>query len=153
MKWFMTSPFSCRMSTYFMTSDITATVKDDIMRTNTAIPNNITAEEAQKWAEAYVNDPENAEQVEEAKGFMKHQAAYPECWDAMINDCDYILKKVPLEQVKAPVHIIHGTADCDIKYSQGVQAHEAIPGSILVTQERGGHWLNVHPNWKENYSQ
>jgi pimeloyl-ACP methyl ester carboxylesterase len=154
MKWYMTSPFACRMTTYFMTNDITSMIKDDILRSNTCTPNpNITPEEAQKWAEAYVKDPVNAEAVEEAKGFMKNGAAYPWYWDAMMNDTQYMREKVPFDQVKCPVHIIHGTADTDIKYSQAVQLHEGIPGSILVTQDRGGHWVNVHPNFKENYAQ
>jgi pimeloyl-ACP methyl ester carboxylesterase len=47
-----------------------------------------------------------------------------------------------LEEIAAPLLVIHGTADPLIPYPHGVALAEAVPGSTLVTIDGGGHELH-----------
>lgn len=47
-----------------------------------------------------------------------------------------------LNEIAAPLLVIHGTADPLIPYAHGVALAEAVPGSTLVTVEGGGHELH-----------
>ena len=83
---------------------------------------------------------------------MINGPAYPDHYDGIINDLEYYKVAIPFDQVKVPVHMIHGDADADIKYEQAVQAQKGIADSILITQVDGGHSCNTHPNYKENFA-
>ena len=63
-RWGMTSPLVARMMTYWMTSDFASAMKEDIMTSNKVKPNCISADEAQKLAEAFAADPYNKELID-----------------------------------------------------------------------------------------
>jgi pimeloyl-ACP methyl ester carboxylesterase len=48
----------------------------------------------------------------------------------------------PLEELAAPLLVIHGTADPLLPYPHGVALAEAVPGAELVTVDGGGHELH-----------
>jgi pimeloyl-ACP methyl ester carboxylesterase len=57
------------------------------------------------------------------------------------------LTRVPLEQVRCPALIVHGTHDADVKFFDGVYAYEHIPGAERFWIEEGSHlgfWLSPH---------
>jgi pimeloyl-ACP methyl ester carboxylesterase len=57
------------------------------------------------------------------------------------------LTHMPFEQVRCPTLIIHGTHDADVKFHQGVYAHEHIPGAERLWIAEGSHlgfWLSPH---------
>jgi pimeloyl-ACP methyl ester carboxylesterase len=57
------------------------------------------------------------------------------------------LTHLPLEQVRCPALIVHGTHDADVKFYHGVYAHERIPGAERFWIEEGSHlgfWLSPH---------
>jgi pimeloyl-ACP methyl ester carboxylesterase len=57
------------------------------------------------------------------------------------------LAHLPLEQVRCPSLIIHGTHDADVKFFDGVYAYENIPGAERFWIEYESHlgfWLSPH---------
>jgi pimeloyl-ACP methyl ester carboxylesterase len=57
------------------------------------------------------------------------------------------LPALPLEQVRCPALVVHGTHDADVKFYHGVFAHERIAGAERVWIEEGDHlgfWLSPH---------
>lgn len=55
------------------------------------------------------------------------------------------LTRVPVEQVRCPTLIVHGTHDADVKFYDGVYAYENIPGAERFWIEEGSHlgfWLS-----------
>ena len=57
------------------------------------------------------------------------------------------LTHVPVEQVRCPTLVIHGTHDADVKFYDGVYAYEHIPGAERLWIEEGSHlgfWLSPH---------
>lgn len=57
------------------------------------------------------------------------------------------LTHVPLEQVRCPSLIVHGTHDADVKFYDGVYAYENIPGAERFWIEYESHlgfWLSPH---------
>jgi pimeloyl-ACP methyl ester carboxylesterase len=57
------------------------------------------------------------------------------------------LTDLPLEQVRCPALIVHGTHDADVKFHHGVYAHEHIGGAERFWIEEGSHlgfWLSPH---------
>lgn len=55
------------------------------------------------------------------------------------------LPDLPLEQVRCPTLVVHGTHDADVKFYHGVFAYERIAGSERVWIEEGDHlgfWLS-----------
>ena len=100
-----------------------------------------------------MRDPYHKETLENTMGFMKNGAAYPDHYDnGIMNDVEYYKVKIPFDQVKVPVHMMHGTADPDVFYTQAEQAHAGIADSILVTLENAGHTLNISPMYKEAFA-
>ena len=60
------------------------------------------------------------------------------------------LTHLPLEKVRCPSLIIHGTRDADVKFYDGVYAYEQIPRCERYWIEEGSHlgyWLS--PNARE----
>ena len=56
-----------------------------------------------------------------------------------------LLHHLPLEQVRCPSLIIHGTHDADVKFYDGVYAYENIPNAERYWIEEGSHlgfWLS-----------
>jgi len=57
------------------------------------------------------------------------------------------LTHVPVEQVRCPTLVVHGTHDADVKFHHGVYAHEHITGAERFWIEEGSHlgfWLSPH---------
>ncbi len=57
------------------------------------------------------------------------------------------LRHVPVECVTCPSLIVHGTHDADVKFYDGVYAHESIPNAEHFWIEEGSHlgfWLSPH---------
>ena len=135
------SPFVGRMATHAMTSNKVMAVPIDLMTANKIQPGSFTQAEADKRAEEIKNDPYFTVMLDDMCHFMKLGCAYPVSWDAMSTDLEYYEDKIPFDQVKCPVHMIHGDCDNDIEYAQSVQAHEGIPGSVFVTIKKGTHSL------------
>ena len=57
------------------------------------------------------------------------------------------LDRLPLEQVRCPSMIVHGTHDADVKFYDGVHAYENIPGAERFWIEHESHlgfWLSPH---------
>jgi len=58
-----------------------------------------------------------------------------------------VLHHLDLEPIRCPTLIVHGTHDSDVKFYDGVYAHEHIRGSERFWIEEGSHtgfWLNRH---------
>jgi len=57
------------------------------------------------------------------------------------------LTHLPLERVRCPTLIVHGTHDADVTFDHGVYAHEHITGAARVWIAEGSHlgfWLSPH---------
>lgn len=57
------------------------------------------------------------------------------------------LTRLPLADVRCPTLVVHGTHDADVNFSDGVHAHELIPGAERFWIEAGSHlgfWLSPH---------
>jgi pimeloyl-ACP methyl ester carboxylesterase len=71
---------------------------------------------------------------------------YSERKKGNVNDMEEFLKSthLPLEQIRCPSLIIHGTHDADVKFFDGVYEH--IPGAERYWIEEGDHtgfWLDI----------
>lgn len=65
--------------------------------------------------------------LSESKNFFALGAAYPEAYyEAIGYDLDYYKDVIPYDQIKVPVHMIHGDLDGDIPFTQAEQAHAGI---------------------------
>lgn len=65
------------------------------------------------------------------------------------------LTHLPLEQVRCPSLIIHGTHDAAVKFFDGVYAYEHIPGAVRYWIEEGDHfgfWLSQHAEQVQEYA-
>jgi 2-hydroxy-6-oxonona-2,4-dienedioate hydrolase len=75
------------------------------------------------------------------------KSTYPyEARDAgRVNDGEQFsrLPRWPLEQIKCPTLIVHGTADTTVPFAQALFAHEQIAGSRLEAFEGGDHFISV----------
>ena len=57
------------------------------------------------------------------------------------------LTRVPVEQVRCPTLVVHGTRDADVPFHHGVYAHEHIPAAEHLWIEEGSHlgfWLSPY---------
>lgn len=108
-------------------------------------------------AEAYFTRKQLKEHMEYAmnspgmldfiKAFMNTMNPYNPRKPGTDNDLEQCLKltHLPLENIRCPSLIIHGTHDADVKFYDGVYAHEHISGSERYWIEEGSHlgfWLN-----------
>lgn len=85
------------------------------------------------------------------KALLDTMNPYAERKKGNLNDMNEFSKlthlHLPLEQVKCPSLIIHGTHDADVKFADGVYAYEHIPGAQRYWIEEGDHlgfWLSPH---------
>ena len=94
----------------------------------------------------------NEEAMDFVKAFMNTMYPYKPRQAGTENDMGITRKlhHLPVEKVKCPTLVIHGTHDSDVKLYDGVYAHEHIEGSERYWIEEGSHigfWIN--PNAKE----
>lgn len=83
------------------------------------------------------------------RAFMDTMAPYHARKAGNDNDTALLhrLTRVPVEQVRCPSLIVHGTHDADVNFSHGVYAYEHIPGAERFWIEEGSHlsfWLSSH---------
>ena len=76
--------------------------------------------------------------------FIAIGAMWPESWDTILVDMEYYKEKIPFDQIKVPTIMVHGDCDDDINYSNSLNAHKGIEGSILITQKNGSHSCQFH---------
>ena len=66
------------------------------------------------------------------------------------------LTHLPVEQVRCPTLIVHGTHDADVKFHHGVYAHEHIARAERFWIEEGSHlgfWLSPHATQAQTAAQ
>ena len=72
------------------------------------------------------------------------QTAYPTSLrlSGMLNDARQIdsLDEIPLESIRVPTLVIHGTADEVVPYAQGVRSASRIPGAKFLPVLEGTHY-------------
>ena len=72
------------------------------------------------------------------------QTAYPTSLrlSGMLNDAHQIdhLEEIPLESIRVPTLVIHGTADEVVPYAQGVRSASRIPGAKFLPVLEGTHY-------------
>lgn len=90
---------------------------------------------------------------EEAKAFvqafMNAMNPYDKRKPGTDNDMAHMreLTHLPVEKITCPTLIVHGTHDADVKFYDGVYAHEHIAGSERFWIEEGSHlgfWISPH---------
>lgn len=123
------------------------------MTANELKPGCVTDQQAEEQAAKRAKDPYVKGMIDAMPIFPALGPCYPAGFDAMCVDIDYYKIKIPFDQVKVPVHMIHGECDNDIPYTQAVQAHKGIEGSILITEKNGTHSCQNHPEWNAHIDQ
>lgn len=103
-------------------------------------------EQRKRQIEYVLNEPEAFTFLKALLGTMN---PYAERKEGNLNDMNGFSKltHLPLEQVRCPSLIIHGTHDADVKFSDGVYAYEHIPGAQRYWIDEGDHlgfWLSPH---------
>ncbi|MEN6611151.1 MAG: alpha/beta hydrolase [Methanoregulaceae archaeon] len=113
-----------------------------------------TKKQMQEHLDFVMNDPDAREFV---IAFMNTMYPYRPRKDGTENDMAHsrVLHHLALENIRCPTLIIHGTHDSDVKFYDGVYAHEHIPGSERFWIEEGSHtsfWLNRHAKEAQQYA-
>ncbi len=103
-----------------------------------------TKDQIEKHVEHALSSPEKIDFV---RAFMTTMNPYNLRKPGTDNDMiqSKKLKRLPLDRIKCPSLIIHGTHDADVKFYDGVYAYESIPLSERYWIEEGSHlgfWLN-----------
>jgi pimeloyl-ACP methyl ester carboxylesterase len=90
------------------------------------------------WAEAH---PELCEEMIAAR--LEHPTP-PECWRAQfVATGPYLVAGVPVEEIAAPVLVVHGDADRVVPLSNGLLLARRIPGAELVVVPGCGHVVQL----------
>jgi hypothetical protein len=92
-------------------------IKADIMTANNVEKDCISDKDAEAQAELRVKDPYTKGMRDGMGIFVCLGPCYPAGYDAMVNDLEYYKEPIPFDQVKVPVHMIHGVCDDDIPYT------------------------------------
>ena len=69
----------------------------------------------------------------------------------MKGEIEQFSEKIPLENIKVPTLVAHGTLDGDVQFWQAKQAADLIPGAQLYAVEAAHHLINFHPKSKEMF--
>jgi len=86
------------------------------------------------WAEA------NPKLVEEFIAARAEHPTPPECWRAQfVATGPYLVAGVPVEEISAPVLVVHGDADRVVPLSNGLLLARRIPGAELAVVSGCGH--------------
>ena len=100
--------------------------------------------ECRREAERIVRSPEMLDWVSELSGSA---APWEDRSDGFHNDMaqfrEIEASPLPLEQIRCPAFILHGTADGDVPFSHAEQAHRRIPNATLHAPEGVWHLLWV----------
>lgn len=137
----MMSPLGMRLSTWMIRRFPRSTIRQLIAEEST-----YSAEQVNQVTDRIMSDPGLIEFLEgmtqSGTPWEDRQAGF---------DCDIEAirhleeQPLPLEQIKCPTLIVHGTADDDVPYSVALQAHERINDSQLHTMEDACHLLWIDP--------
>jgi pimeloyl-ACP methyl ester carboxylesterase len=105
-----------------------------------------TRQEVRAHADAALRSPEAVAFVQ---GLLATMDPYAPRKPGLDNDMAVLarLTHAPVEQVRCPTLVVHGTHDADVKFADGVYAYEHIPGAERVWVEQGSHlafWLGPH---------
>lgn len=144
------APIVGRYGSKYMPKYAKDVMKMDIMTANNQKKDIITDKEADEIASQRVKDPYLQTQIKDMRIFPMIGPLWPSSWEAMIVDLDYYKEKIDFSQIKTPTHIIHGDCDDDIPYQQSVNAAAGIEGAIFLTQKRGTHSCQFHPEWNSH---
>lgn len=73
------------------------------------------------------------------------------------NDMNIALKltHLPVEKIKCPTLVVHGTHDSDVKFYDGVYVYENLPGAERLWIEEGSHicfWVNERSKEAQTYA-
>ncbi|MBN1431513.1 MAG: alpha/beta hydrolase [Methanomicrobiaceae archaeon] len=87
-----------------------------------------------------------------ATAFMNTMYPYKPRKAGTMNDVDIsrTIRHLPVEKIKCPTLVVHGTHDADVKFYDGVYAYEHIENAERIWVEEGSHlcfWIN--PKSKE----
>ena len=135
------TPLGMRMGEWMLSKFPRATVKQLIKEEST-----YSADQVKQATERVTSDPRLMK-------FLKVMTQSSTPWEdrqqGFDNDIEMIRavedEPLPLEMVKCPTLIVHGTADDDVPYSVAVQAHERMAESELHTMENACHLLWIDP--------
>ncbi|MDD5561727.1 MAG: alpha/beta hydrolase [Candidatus Omnitrophica bacterium] len=105
-----------------------------------------TKEQLKKHVDFALKSPGGLDFV---KAFMDTMYPYDVRKPGTENDMEQYRKltHLPVEKIKCPSLVIHGTHDADVKFYDGVYAYEHIPGAERYWIEEGSHlgfWLSPH---------
>jgi pimeloyl-ACP methyl ester carboxylesterase len=112
-----------------------------------------TKEQMKKHLDFVLNDPYARDFV---TAFMNTMYPYKPRKAGTMNDIDIsrTISHLPVEMIKCPVLVVHGTHDADVKFYDGVYAYEHIENAEKIWIEEGSHlcfWIN--PKSKEAQEQ
>jgi pimeloyl-ACP methyl ester carboxylesterase len=78
-----------------------------------------------------------------ARSFVAQDLRWPGRENDLKQYADLGIESWPLEQIKAPVIILHGTADVNAPYAGSVDAVARMPNAELVSFDKGEHTIIV----------
>jgi pimeloyl-ACP methyl ester carboxylesterase len=109
-----------------------------------------SAKQVSQATDRVMSDPDL---IEFLQGMTRSGTPWEDRRQGFDNDMDAIRsiekEPLPLQQIRCPTLIAHGTADDDVPYSVAVQAHERIERSELYTMENACHLLWIDPGVDE----
>ena len=113
-----------------------------------------TKNEIKKHLEFVLNDPDAYRFV---AAFMNTMYPYITRRAGTENDMEITrsLTHLPVEDIKCPTLVIHGTHDADVKFYDGVYAYEHIKNAERIWIEEGSHlcfWINPKSKEAQEYA-
>jgi len=114
----MVSPTAGVLGAKFMPGMADKVIAGDLMTANNQKAGTFTQKEADAIAKLKVKSGEAQGMIDGMEFFAMSAALYPESYDTMLVDMIYYREDIPFDQIKVPVHHIHGNCDDDINYSQ-----------------------------------
>ncbi|MBN2735230.1 MAG: alpha/beta hydrolase [Methanomicrobiaceae archaeon] len=113
-----------------------------------------TKEQMKKHLDFVLNDPYAHEFV---TAFMNTMYPYKPRKAGTMNDVDIsrTIHHLPVEKIKCPTLVVHGTHDADVKFYDGVYAYENIENAERIWVEEGSHlcfWINPKSKEAQEYA-
>ena len=143
-KFALSSPFFPKMQRYMMRNHPESLLKTFIKNEST-----LTPEELDEEVQGILSDPRRMAVIPTIIKMTENLPAYPGGFETMTHEIQNYKDRCPLEEIKCPALIIHGTHDADVPFSQAEQAHSLIPNSELYPLEKGWHMLPFHANYPQ----
>jgi len=124
---------------FLWTSDVTGQISPRLIGMSTIeMESSLDKEAAKKLMDSIMQDPRR---VKVLTGLMKSMSPGDLRRDGMENDVEQLkkVKDLPLDTIKAPTLIIHGTDDADVSVADAAFAANRIPNSKLYLVHGGFH--------------